>query len=211
MQWIDVSIPLREGMKVWPGHPPFSHTPMRRIAQGDRCNMSMLSLSTHIGTHVDAPWHFEDDGKRLDEMDPSIFFGDALLIDLPEVDAIKAEHLGETPLPPRVLFKTRNSDRPLDAPFDEDFVAIDPDAAYRLVQDGVRLVGVDAPSIAPFRQESQETHHALLGNDTLIIEALRLGGLSAGVYPFIVLPLALSDADGAPCRAFIGNNATGTA
>ncbi|MCC6143795.1 MAG: cyclase family protein, partial [Candidatus Hydrogenedentes bacterium] len=107
-------------------------------------------------------------------------------------------------LPPRVLFKTRNSQRPVTAPFAEDYVAVDAAAAQRMVEDGVLLVGIDALSIAPFDQPGDTTHHILLRNEVLIVEGLRLVGLTGGTYPFVVLPLSIPDADGAPARAFIG-------
>jgi len=204
LKWLDVSIPLRSGITVWPSDPPFEFLPQRRIAQGDRCNTSLLRLGTHTGTHVDAPWHFEESGARLDAVAADLYFGDALLLDLPDVDRITANVLPLTPLPQRVLFKTRNSDHPDDAPFNKDFVAIESDTAQRLVDDGVKVVGVDYLSVAPYKQPGAATHHGLLKSGVLIIEGLRLKGLAAGTYAFVVLPLPVADADGAPCRAFIG-------
>jgi len=72
------------------------------------------------------------------------------------------------------------------------------------VRDGVRLVGVDYLSVAPYKQPGQETHHILLGHGVLVVEGLVLRALEAGVYSFVVLPLGLAGADGAPCRAFVG-------
>ncbi len=204
VQWIDVTIPMRKGMTMWPGDPPFELQPLSRIARGESCNVSAVSFGTHAGTHVDAPWHFEDDRNRLHEIDTDIYFGDALLIDLPHVHHIRAADLPREPLPPRVLFKTRNALHPHTAPFKADYAALEPDAAQRLVDDGVRLVGVDYLSVAPFHQEGQPTHHILLSHNVLVIEGLLLRNITAGVYPFIVLPLPIEGADGAPCRAFIG-------
>jgi len=204
IEWIDVSIPLSATTTVWPGDAPFSLAPVARIAEGDSKNLSSLSLGAHTGTHVDAPWHFEEDGKKLHEMDTSVFFGEAMVLDLPDVDVISADDLGPGPLPARVLFKTRNSDYPVDAAFRKDYVGLDGGAAQRLVDDGVRLVGVDYLSVAPFKQEGQVTHHRLLRNEVCVVEGLRLAGLAAGVSKFVVLPLALVGADGAPCRAFVG-------
>ncbi|MDQ1257266.1 MAG: arylformamidase [Candidatus Hydrogenedentes bacterium] len=204
IRWIDVSIPMRPGMTVWPGDPPFECLPLKRIETGDGYNTSLLHLATHTGTHVDAPWHFERRGSRLDNVDPALFFGKALLIDLPRVHVITENDLPDRHLPPRVLFKTRNSDRSAEAPFNRDFVAIELDAAERLVQDGVRVVGVDGLSVAPFEQEDSATHHCLLSSNVLIVEGLRLKGLAAGPCQFVVLPLPVAGADGAPCRAFIG-------
>jgi arylformamidase len=201
--WHDVSIPLSPDTVVWPGDPPFQMEVDSRIAAGNSCNTSILRLGTHCGTHCDAPWHFEDTGKTLDAVDSQRFFGEALLIDLPDVDRIEAADLGPAPLPPRVLFKTRNSDLGVDTPFREDFVALSPGAAERLVHDGVRLAGIDGLSIAPFGA-SGPTHHILLQNEIFVVEGLRLAGFAPGCYPFVVLPLPVTGADGAPCRAFLG-------
>ncbi|MBN2307949.1 MAG: cyclase family protein [Candidatus Hydrogenedentes bacterium] len=206
IRWIDVSIPMKHGMTTWPGDPPFERVPEGQIAQGAGSNTSRLTLTTHTGTHVDAPWHFEEDGRRLDEIDPAVFFGDALLVDLPHVESVSAGDLGGEPLPARILFKTRNSELPVDAPFQTDYVALGRDAAERLADERVRLVGVDYLSVAPWKQDGQATHHVLLRNDVLVVEGLRLAGLTAGIYPFTVLPLPLEGADGAPCRAFVGLN-----
>ncbi|MCC6699583.1 MAG: cyclase family protein [Candidatus Hydrogenedentes bacterium] len=204
LKWVDVSIPMREGMTVWPGDPPYSLSPRSRIAAGAGCNVSCLSFSTHTGTHVDAPWHFEEGGKRLHEMDTSVFFGDALLIETEGASHIGPADLGPAALPSRVLLKTRNSTHGHDAPFMKDYVAVEREAAERMVDEGVRLVGVDYLSVAPYKQEGQETHHILLRANVLVVEGLRLGSFSQGTYPFVVLPLPLVDADGAPCRAFLG-------
>jgi arylformamidase len=203
-RWVDVSIPLREGATVWPGDEPYRLKPQYRIADGKGSNVSSISMTTHAGTHVDAPWHFEDNGKRLHELDTDVFFGEALLMDLTHVDRITADSLGNAPLPPRVLFKTRNSEFPVNGPFRKDYVAVDVDAAKRLVEEGVRLVGVDYLSVAPYKQEGQDTHHILLRNDVLVVEGLVLRDMPAGIHRFTVLPLPLADADGSPCRAFVG-------
>jgi len=204
VRWHDVSIPLKSGMAVWPGDEPFALEAAARMAKGAECNISRLSCSVHTGTHIDAPWHFEDDGKRIHELDPNLFFGPALIVDVPDVTLIMPEHLGSGPLPSRVLFKTRNSDIPFDGPFRGDYTALDTKTAQRLVELGVKLVGIDYLSVGPYQQPGQATHHCLLGNDIVIVEGLRLAGFLAGLYEFVVLPLALIDADGSPCRAFIG-------
>lgn len=204
LRWIDVSIPLCEGMVCWPGDDPFSVKPSRRIARGDGCNTSCLTLHTHTGTHIDAPWHFLDTGAGIDEVDSRLFFGDALVIERRGAASIRAEHIPKDGLPARVLFKTDNSDHPVDEPFRADFVALEADAAEALVDAGVRLVGVDYLSVGPYKQDGRLTHHILLEHQVLVVEGLRLGGILPGLYPFVVLPLALRGLDGSPCRAFIG-------
>ncbi len=202
--WKDLSIPLKPGMTMWPGDTPFAMEPDGRISRGDNCNTSVLTVPTHTGTHCDAPWHFEDDGKRLHEVDKQLFFGMARLIDVGDaVDLIESHHLGEAPLPERVLIKSRNSQGAPNRPFDTNYVPLSEGAAERLVYDGVRLVGVDYLSVAPYKQ-SAPVHHILLQQEVFIVEGLCLGELAPGDYPFTVLPLALIGADGSPCRAFAG-------
>jgi arylformamidase len=204
LRWKDITIPMRPGMTVWPGDAPFEFQPSSRISQGAGCNVSKVSFSTHVGTHCDAPWHFEDAGKRVDQIDSSVFFGDATLIEIPNVDAISADDLGSSPLPARILLKTKNSAHPANGPFRADYVAVAADAAQRMADEGVRFVGVDYLSVAPFKQPGQDTHHILLSNDIFVVEGLLLDGFRAGVYPVVVLPMLIEGADGAPCRAFIG-------
>lgn len=203
MRWMDVSISLCEGMVVWPGDTPFQFAADARIADGASCNTSVVTTPTHAGTHCDAPWHFEDGGKRLHEVDPAVFFGPAEVIHLPEVTVITAADLPARKLPQRVLFKTSNSDYDEALSFNTRFVALDVSAAERLVSDGVRLVGVDYLSVAPYRN-SGPTHHALLQADVFVVEGLRLKAIPAGECEFVVLPMPLHGADGAPCRAFVG-------
>jgi len=202
--WHDVTIPMYAGMTVWPGDPPFEFSALKRMDRGDSSNTSRVAFCTHTGTHVDAPWHFEQTAERVDEMDTSLFFGEALLLEVPDADVVTAAHLGEGALPPRLLIKTRNSRFPVDGPFREAYVALDGEAAQRLVDEGVRLVGVDYLSVAPFKQAGQVTHRTLLSNRVFVVEGLRLNDFQAGVYQFTVLPLPIIGADGAPCRAFIG-------
>lgn len=204
IKWIDVSIPLRAETTVWPGDPQFTMAPLARIANGDSCNTSSLAMAAHTGTHIDAPWHFDENGLPIDRIDTAIFFGEATLFDLPNVSAVTAADFGSAPLPPRILVKTRNSAISCEGPLREDFVALAADAAQRLVDEKVRLVGIDYLSIAPYKQEGHDTHRILLGNNIPCVEGLRLGGLRPGIYAFVVLPLNIVGADGAPCRAFAG-------
>ncbi|MBI2425386.1 MAG: cyclase family protein [Candidatus Hydrogenedentes bacterium] len=203
MRWVDVSIPMRVGMAVWPGDDPFVFEPDSRIQHGAHCNTSRVAFGTHTGTHCDAPWHFEDEGNRLDEVDFSVFFGRAQVIELMGLDLIRAEDLPQGRLLDRVLFKTRNGAYSTGEPFQKDFVALDQSAAQRLVDEGVRLVGIDYLSIAPFGN-SDPTHHTLLRHNVFVVEGLQLQGIPAGAHEFVVLPMPLAGADGAPCRAFVG-------
>ena len=203
LDWRDVTEPIRPELTVWPGDQSFTARPSARIARGDTANVSTIALSTHTGTHCDAPWHFLDDGKRVHELDPTLFIGPAQVLDCRGVKQIDADDLGPGPFPKRVLIKTDNADIPLTAPFKEDFAALTVDAAERLTEAGVGLVGIDYFSVAPFPDQSP-VHHVLLGAEVLIVENLRLAPIPPGPSALIVMPMLLQGMDGAPCRAFVG-------
>lgn len=203
----DVTVPIQEGMTVWPGDTPVGFEASARIAAGTAANISSVTLSSHCGTHVDAPWHFEDDGPKLDEIPAERWVGPAMVVTVPAGEArITAATLEGLVIPAgttRVVFKTRTGSRRHDAPFDEGYVAVAVDGARWLLDRGIDLVGIDSPSIECFDDHEHLTHHALLGAGMLIIEGLDLTGIDPGPYLLICLPLHLAAADGAPARALL--------
>lgn len=204
VRWIDVTMPMYEGMVGWPGDEPFAVRADRRIAHGDGCNTSCLTLHTHTGTHIDAPWHFVEMGNRLHEIEAELFFGKALVVDVSGKGVITARDIPENAILPRVLFKTDNSAFPVDNKFRKHYVALTAEAAQRLVEQGVKLVGIDYLSIGPYKEPGHLTHFILLGQNIVVVEGLRLAEVPPGVHSFVVLPLPLQGLDGSPCRAFIG-------
>lgn len=208
LHWVDVSMPLFEGMVGWPDDPPFELSAVSRIANGDISNVSRLVMTTHTGTHIDAPCHFCPDGKRVHELNPALFFGQAGVVEVESAGQnIFAGHLGNEPLPPRLLLKTRNSAYANDTAFHRDFSGLSSEAARRIVDEGVLLVGIDYLSIAPFGEDCETPHRILLEAGVLVVEGLQLQEVPAGTWEFVVLPLAVYNGDGAPCRAFVGMEA----
>ncbi len=204
--WIDVSIPLRTGMVHWPDNPPVRIERMQDMERGDAANVSVLSLGSHTGTHMDAPLHFVQAGRALDEMPLEAVIGPARIIEIQDPVSIKAEELVAHDIhrDERILFKTRNSSRCWKTDeFLEDFVYISQEAARYLVARGIQTVGVDYLSVGGFEQDGPETHHALLESGVWIIEGLNLGGLDPGPYELICLPLRVHHSDGAPARAIL--------
>ena len=202
----DVSVPLASGAVVYPGNPEVRVTSRQRIAQGDGANVSALSLGTHTGTHVDAPWHFLEEGATVDELALELLVGPALLVAIADdVRAIDAELLRTLPLAghERVLFRTRNSALLRRAEFVPDYTYLTPDGAAHLVSIGVRLVGVDYYSVEQFRSGHHGAHRALLGHGVVIVEGLDLGEPPPGAYELACLPLRLTGMDGAPARAIL--------
>ena len=199
--WIDISMPVTADITGWPGDPSLVFHATSRIGRGDPCNLTSMSLSCHTGTHCDAPWHFVENGSTLERIPHERFFGPAFVLDMGDAPLITADLLPEKPLPPRILFRTRNSRHAHNAPFDEAFTALDVSAARRLVANGVEMVGVDGLSVAPYGQ-AVPTHETLLGAGVFVVEGLRLTALTPGWWEVIVLPMPLVGVDGGPCRAF---------
>lgn len=204
--WIDVSIPLHNGMHGWPGNPPTVVTMHLGTAKGDVCNVSAINFNSHTGTHMDAPLHFLHGAKSMDDLPWDAVIGPARVVGIRDKTAIKVSELKKLKLRKgeRVLFKTRNSDLSWMQPeFDKDFIYIARDAAQYLVDCGVRTVGVDYLSVGGFYVDGIETHHVLLGAEVWIIEGLDLSKVKPGNYDLLCLPIKFQQGDGAPARCLI--------
>ena len=207
MKIYDISLPINADLPVWPGDPRVEISPVSKIEEGASANVSHLSTGVHVGTHVDAPHHFIDGGATLDKVSLEKFVGPAYVVELPNRELITAENITAAGIPSgatRILFKTHNSEfwTRGETEFQEDFVALSPDAAQLLVDQGIQLVGIDYLSIAPFKN-STPTHKILLGADVVIVEGLDLSAVSPGRYTLYCLPLKLDRVDGAPARAIL--------
>lgn len=203
-------MPLRTGMVHWPDNPPVRIERMQDMERGDSANVSMLSLGSHTGTHMDAPLHFVRTGLGLDEMPLSAVIGLARVVEIQDPESIKEQELVAHDIhrDERILFKTRNSTRCWQTDeFLEDFIYISQEAARYLVACGIQTVGVDYLSVGGFKRDGPETHHALLESGVWIIEGLNLAGLAPGPYDLICLPLRVERSDGAPARAILRRRA----
>jgi arylformamidase len=207
MNTYDISIPITPDMPVWPGDPAVSLERVSKIEDGQNANVTHVSLSAHTGTHVDAPYHFLQDGDTLEKLSLKVLMGRVYVLYLPDVDLITADILWRAGIPSRsrrLLFKTRNSEiwARGEKEFQTDFVALAPDAAQYLANRGIKLVGIDYLSIAPFK-ESRPVHEILLGAGIVILEGVNLSKVSEGRYTLYCLPLNLQGVDGAPARAVL--------
>ena len=204
--WIDISVPLRNGMVVWPGDAPFERTSTLAIAKGGACNLSQISSTVHIGTHMDAPLHFLPGAAGMESMPIHATVGRARVVEIHDPEAIRLTELEQYRLAKgdRVLFKTRNSVQCWKTDhFQEKFIYIAPDAARHLVECGVQTVGVDYLSVDGFSTPGAETHHILLSAGVWIIEGLMLSHVEPGEYELLCLPLKIVGSDGAPARAVL--------
>lgn len=203
---IDISVPLSERSHLWPGHQTYHRTLLADMTRGEGANVSSLTMSAHFGTHVDAPRHFIADGETIEVCDLDLLTGPALVADLTAArGAITAADLAAVPSgTERLLLKTTNSALWVagDA-FREDYVALSPEAAAWVVENGVRLVGIDYLSVGSYGPDNVAVHHILLGARVQIVEGLDFSRVSPGVYDFVCLPLHLVGSDGAPARAVL--------
>lgn len=210
---IDVTVPFSPLVPTWPTHPTSRVEPMRRIAAGDPSNVSLVAVSSHAGTHVDAHWHVLDDGAKLPAIPLARWCGPCHVARIPdEIRRIGAGELEAAGIPlgsERLLLRTANSAEWASlgdgspVPFREDYVGVAPDGARWIVDRGIRLVGIDYLSVGPYGEENRETHRTLLGNDVLIVETLDLSAVAPGPYELVCLPLRLEIGDGAPARVVL--------
>lgn len=204
----DISLTISPSLPVWPGDPPVKMPLTESMEAGAEYNLTRLDISAHTGTHVDAPHHFLNDGRTVENLALEVLTGPCYVVQLPDdVDEISAEVLQRIPMAAgttRILFGTRNSKlwAQGETRFQEDFVAISEDGAEWLVEHGIKLVGVDYLSVAPY-SDSIPTHRVLLQAGIIALEGLNLSQVPRGFYDLYCLPLKLAGADGAPARAIL--------
>jgi arylformamidase len=212
MSWIDVSVSVKSGMAHWPGDIDVSVERVSSMADGEQCNLSRLRMSTHTGTHMDAPLHFVDGAISIDQMPLDATVGVARVIEIGVTDRIGRAELEPLAIEhgERLIIKTANSARCWEVDeFIQDFVYISEEGAKYLVERKVRSVGVDYLSVAGFYKDTVETHVALLEAGIWIMEGLDLRGIVPGHYDLICLPLKILGAEGAPARAILRPAAQG--
>ena len=203
----DVTVPITNSMPVWPGDPPVRLSPQSHLSRdkSHTVKLTAIEMGSHTGTHIDAPYHFVEGGKRLHEIPLEKLIGKATVFEIAGARSIGREDLERLKWDgvERVLFKTDNSQHWQDGEFYADFVYLEPDGAEFLVRRGVWLVGIDYLSIEKFKSEKHPTHFALLTRNVVILEGLNLSNVSPGEYTLYALPLNLQDADGGPARVIL--------
>ncbi len=204
----DISLTISPSLPTWPGDPGLILEQLESMDKGAHANVTSMSSTVHLGTHVDAPHHFLNDGRTVENLPLDVLTGPCYVVQLPDgIDAITAEVLQRTEISTemrRILFGTSNSHYWVkgEPKFHEDFVAITEDGAEWLVERGVQLVGVDYLSVAPFG-DSEPTHKVLLKAGVVIVEGLNLSRVVRGFYDLYCLPLKIAGSDGAPARAIL--------
>ena len=178
---------------VYPGDPAPQRSQLQSIESGDICNLSAISMCTHNGTHVDAPFHFYADGKTIDQMDLSSFVGPAFVIrqsgELSVSDAEEILHLASKVGAAHRILIAGNA-------------VITENAAKVFTTAGILLVGTESQSVGPM-DAPKAVHDILLGAEIVLLEGIRLDGIRQGRYFLCAAPLKLGGCDGAPCRAIL--------
>lgn len=201
VKFYDVSLPIREGMIVYPGNPKPSIQRYSSIPR-NKVNESLITFGSHTGTHVDSKLHIQNDADGAETLPLDCFYGKCKVLDLTHVEKkIHREDLEGYQIKKGdiVLLKTRNSKRGY-REFRSDFVHVKLDAAEYLVKAGVKTLGFDYLSAKKYGR-GNEVHEVLINNLTLF-EGLNLAEVSGGEYIFIGLPLRIN-CDGAPARVIL--------
>lgn len=198
----DISQTLCPGLPVWPGDTEFAFERSWRMDQGSPVNVGRMTMSTHSGTHADAPLHYSDSGLDAAGMSLAPYLGECLVVDARGADGkVRIGDLPHLDRADRVLFRT--CERFPHDDWDSDFTALDAALIDWLAAQGVVLVGTDAPSVDPQDSRTMDAHKAVLRHDMRILEGLVLDDVPAGRYELIALPLKIAGGDAGLCRAVL--------
>lgn len=203
VEYFDISPVLSAGSAVFPGDTAFTRTPSEIFGSGSYLQVSKIESTVHIGAHADAPIHYHAEGQTIDERPVDLYFGKCQVISvkLGRGERIRPEHVRVKIEAPRVLFKTGSFPNP--DHWNGDFNSLSPELIQDLAAQGVKLVGIDTPSVDPADSKALESHQAIFKNDLAVLEGIVLEKVADGVYGLMALPLNIRDGDAAPVRAVL--------
>ena len=203
MEWIDITQAYEPGMRKYPSTADFEFEWLRSYERGDGMALSRFTMTSHLGTHVDSPFHFDEKGARISDVPLEALCGRAWVLDLRGRACVEREDLAGIPAGcTRVLFLTDNT-RMLAEGGEFDNVYFTADACAELISRGVRLVGTDYFSVDARGDKTRAAHLPLLRAGVVILEGVQLEGVQAGPYELVCLPLKLKGLEAAPCRALL--------
>lgn len=202
MTWIDISQTLTDDTAHWPEDTPFSfELPVTKADTGS-VNIGKITTSTHTGTHIDAPFHFDEAGGTVETLDINRYIGDATIISVYDTEVITKSLLSRFEIKGTILL-IKTQDAYDTEKFPETVPVLDGDAVEYLASAGIKLFGIDVPSVDALDSKDLTIHHKLHQNDIMIIENVVLAGTPDGFYDFIALPLKIKGGDGSPVRAAV--------
>lgn len=199
----DITPLISPAIPVWPGDTPFQTDTTWEIGDGCPVKVSRITMSTHTGAHCDAPSHYDPAGATIDAVALDAYIGACRVIDCTGIRRVEPQHIAHAleNLPPRVLLRTYAC-----APreyWDASFASISAATVTFLAQQGVRLVGIDTPSLDTQESKTMDAHRAVKENGMAILEGIVLDDVAAGDYELIALPLKLAGLDASPVRAVL--------
>jgi arylformamidase len=208
MTWIDVSLSLHGATVHWPGHPRYTVDELYSLARGDQMNVTAFTMCSHFGTHLETPRHYFGSSAAIDELPLDLLMGRCSVVHYEGGEHMPAAFIDSLDLDAvcRLLIRTRNSDTIALPEFREDYIALTPAAAERLVARGVELVGVDGYSIGPFDPQLGIPVHRIFlsgGPHQVALEELDLSEVAPGSYDLVALPIALAGLEAAPARVLV--------
>ncbi|MES2462476.1 MAG: cyclase family protein [Armatimonadota bacterium] len=203
MTLYDITIPISSELAVWPGDTSYKFDLGMAIRRGDSVNVGAVTMSVHTGTHVDAPFHFDDTAPGIDALPLDPYIGFAVVVDVRGLHSIGPEvwegiDFARTP---RVLLKTDSWSNY--RVFPEAIPTLTEESAAYLAAQGALLFGIDVPSVDAIDSKTLPIHHTLNSANIRILESVDLRAVPPGIYELIALPLTFSGADGSPVRAIL--------
>ncbi|MFQ5589787.1 MAG: cyclase family protein [Phycisphaerae bacterium] len=199
----DISPPVSGDIDVWPGDTPVSRHVLSDMSRGDSLTLSTLRTTVHVGAHADAPNHYGVGSPGIDERALDYYLGPCQVV---RVRTARGARIGPADIrvavdAQRVLIATDTFPDP--NRWNEDFAALQPELVEHLHSRGVRLIGIDTPSVDPMQAKHLAAHQVFLRLDMAILEGLVLAGVPEGIYELIALPLKLVGFDASPVRAVL--------
>jgi arylformamidase len=202
--YYDISPQLHEDIAVFPGDQPFQRAIKMSFGSGDHLELSSIQASLHVGAHADAPSHYGASGQSIETRDLNLYIGPCSIIKISAQpgERIGVKHLsGRARYQKRVLFATASFPDP--DVWRPNFNSLSSELIHYLADQGVKLVGIDTPSVDPADSKLLESHQALLKLDMAVLEGLVLTSVSEGEYFLVALPLSIRNADASPVRAVL--------
>jgi arylformamidase len=199
----DISPPLDATLPVWPGDTPLARQVLLDMARGDNITLSTLRATVHLGAHADAPSHYGRDGQTIERRPLELYLGPCQVMRVRGARGrrVRADDLPEPVRVERVLLATGTFPDP--RAWNADFAGLEPALVDDLHARGVRLIGLDTPSVDLFDSKDLPAHQRFLAHDMAILEGLVLRDVPQGVYELIALPLRLVGFDASPVRAVL--------
>jgi len=200
----DLTPRISSRLGVYPGDQAFARKVSMSFAKGDHLDLSSVLTTVHLGAHADAPSHYHAEGVTMEKRELGRYLGAAQVVrvsGLKPKERVRPAHLKVAVGAPRVLFDTGSFPDP--EKWNSDFNSLSPELLNWLADQGVRLVGIDTPSVDPEDSKALESHQVLFARDLAVLEGLLLKDVPEGLYTLVALPLPIEGGDASPVRAVL--------